>query len=46
MYRKAQDKMETEIQLNAEQVTKFNSRRRKITKSVRAEAENRTFRNT
>jgi len=26
MYRKAQDKMETEIQLKAEQVTKFNSR--------------------
>jgi len=29
MYRKVQDKMETEIQLKAEQVTKFNSGSRK-----------------
>jgi len=49
MYRKAQDKMETEIQLKAEQVTKFNSRSRgekKQTNSAIAEAENRNFRNS
>ena len=40
MYRNAHSKIETEIQLKAEQVTKFNSRRRKEkTKSAIAETE-------
>jgi ribosome assembly protein YihI (activator of Der GTPase) len=49
MYRKAQDKMETEIQLKAEQVTKFNSqsrKKKKKTKSAIAGAENKNFRNS
>jgi len=47
MYRNVQSKMETEIQLKAEQVTKFNSRSRKEkTKSAIEETENRNFRNS
>jgi len=47
MYRNAQSKMDTEIRLKAEQVTKFNSRGRKEkTKSAIAETESRNFRNS